>query len=433
MINQSEYIKSLPVFKLHEDAINKWYDLEHQYHKVIYTKIENYISTHHLPAKKKNLSTNIVACVDGLYIIREIMKNNSSAIFLIYYNGSVQEYGDEFNLKKFKHIKIANKVKFYSLQIFQYSELDNYNVESEAMQDFEAIISSEVFVDDIYIRSVLDAIDLGIYSDFERGQFIFRGQVNDKWDLSPKLFREHKEDAIEIELALFETLLLGVKNPYANTFDPIEHLMNLQHFGIPTRLLDWTSDILIALFFSCYDPEEKNVDENGNLFIIDRNQYSPFDVHSSKNKFFKEPITQETVNYFRKRLQIIDIHIFEPVIKNPRLRVQDGCFMYFPLVPLDINNKKFVTLNEYISAKNNQIDSENINDVTKNSKIWIGNKKVEKIFKQSILKELEEQYGISKSTLFIEIRHIDNIQNYYIQLFEKAKEKTNWLKIQRKL
>ena len=49
-------------------------------------------------------------------------------------------------------------------------------------------------------------------------------------------------DAVPIELALFETMLLGIKSPYSNTFDPIDRLMNLQHFGIPTRLLDWTSD-----------------------------------------------------------------------------------------------------------------------------------------------------------------------------------------------
>ena len=58
---------------------------------------------------------------------------------------------------------------------------------------------------------------------------------------------------------------------------------------------------------------------------------------------------------FKKRLDIQDIHVFEPVIKNPRLRIQDGCFMFFPYGRLPNNEKEFITFHDYMRAKNEAI------------------------------------------------------------------------------
>jgi hypothetical protein len=312
-------------------------------------------------------------------------------------------------------------MRFYALEYFDYSQIDNYNVDSEAQKDFQLLISNDSLVDDNYIRSVSDAIELGINADFERGQFIFRGQINDEWELIPKLLRDYPEDSENIEAALCETLVLGIKPPYLNTFDPIDHLMNLQHFGIPTRLLDWTSDLLVALFFACYDEKGEFLHKDGNLFMVERAQYTTFKVNSSENNTLNKPINSLTIDQYKKRLQTSDIHLFEPVIKNPRLRIQDGCFMFFPFLPISLDDKKHVTLHDYMKAKNEYREQENRNTGKSKPKIWIGNKKVDKNFKNLILQELNEYHGISKQTLFVEINHIERVSNYYNQLYEKAK------------
>lgn len=415
-----------------EKYIKEWETIERKYHEIISCKMDEFIKNSDVTLRKMIFSSQIIACSNGMFLIREASKHNSNFILTNRFSGNTQEARKELNLKKLEHVKISNKVKFYSLDYYDYDLCNNYDVTSVSENDFEIITSHDNLLDDKYIRTVEDAIELGINSDFERGQFIFRGQINDKWDLIPKLFRDYPEEAELTEIALWETLLLGFKSPYLNTFDPIELLMNLQHFGIPTRLLDWTSDILIALFFACYDENEEFHREDGNLFVVDRFQYSSFKINSSENNAFNQPINSDTIDLFKKRWDIDDIHIFEPVIKNPRLRIQDGCFMFFPFLPLDLNEKKYVTLHDFMRAKNKYIERENRDKEENRPKIWIGNIKIDKNFKKSILKELNEKHGISKETLFVEIPHIENVSKYYLGIFEKAKEKTIWIKSQRK-
>lgn len=46
-----------------------------------------------------------------------------------------------------------------------------------------------------------------------------------------------------------------------------EWMVVMQHFGAPTRLLDWTTNPLIGLFFCVADPEERNSD--GTLWVLE--------------------------------------------------------------------------------------------------------------------------------------------------------------------
>lgn len=415
-----------------EDDIKKWEILEKKYHEVINSKLDEFVKGDKNKYRKKEISSHIIACTDGLFIIREGTKHNSGYILTSRFPGNVQDARLTYNLRKLEHVKISNKIQFYSLDYFSYPQSETYDAVAEAEKDFQVLISNNSLVDDKFIRSVADAIELGINPDFERGQFIFRGQVNDDWDLIPKLFRDYPKEADLIEIALCETLLLGIKNPYLNTFDPVDLLMNLQHFGVPTRLLDWTSDILIALFFACFDETETFKNKDGNLYVIERAQYTPFKINSSKNNAFKKPINPSSIDLFKRRLDINDIQIFEPVIKNPRLRVQDGCFMFFPFLPLDKNENKYVNLHDFMRAKNKYL--EDTNKVENNSilKIWIGNKKIDKNYKAQILTELKEKHGISKQSIFVEIDHIRTVSNYYLNIYEKAKGKAIWIKSQRK-
>ena len=93
----------------------------------------------------------------------------------------------------------------------------------------------------------------------------FRGQSNKDWKLSPKLYRE---GLLEQEGLMIEEITHA--NPKEFELERFDVLTKLQHFGFPTRLLDVTSNPLVALYFILHVQirEKWNVMVRYILFLI---------------------------------------------------------------------------------------------------------------------------------------------------------------------
>jgi hypothetical protein len=93
----------------------------------------------------------------------------------------------------------------------------------------------------------------------------FRGQTGARWRLIPGLYRGWIDSIWERELVrdfrLHSHLLL--EHTPANY---LEWLFLMQHYGMPTRLLDWTESYLTALYFAV---ASRTSTANGAVWVLD--------------------------------------------------------------------------------------------------------------------------------------------------------------------
>lgn len=167
---------------------------------------------------------------------------------------------------------------------------------------------------------------------YPRGKFYlwYRGHLNADWDLVPSVQRGSyigNEQHMAIDFYMRASVALKEK-PSPNDLSGWVSLM--QHYGLPTRLLDWSKSLLIAAFFAVYRYEEQ-AGKDGCIWILRPGQLNQEEgVGNSICPMDSPSITQLLVSVFdtgAERKEAKDkIYACYPVENNMRIYVQQSAF-----------------------------------------------------------------------------------------------------------
>lgn len=185
----------------------------------------------------------------------------------------------------------------------------------------------------------------------------FRGHSDyKKYKLQPSIFR--RPSYIENEEALIQEAKIRCPLDLPSSLSFIEVLVRLQHYGLPTRLLDLTTNSLVALYFACKHKEKTE----GEVLVLDipndevkfhdsdtvavlanigrRPKY--FDVSAlplDKDKFNNDPEVGKLLHdirsdkpAFRSIIEPLDLKRVVAVrtrLDNARIARQEGAFLLF--------------------------------------------------------------------------------------------------------
>jgi hypothetical protein len=187
-----------------------------------------------------------------------------------------------------------------------------------------------------YIAEVNKIKTKWVYEDGEDFSPWFRGQASVDYSLLPGLYRGMMDDdLIEDEISYrrgFESKAFPfLAETYGIPSGYWEWYFLMQHYGLPTRLLDWTEGSLIALYFSLFYRSDKDRSNACvwllNPYGLNKHFHNTAWIFSYRDRIMDKYLWDifDDLDERRNSLPLSPI-AFEPALKSKRIVAQKGCF-----------------------------------------------------------------------------------------------------------
>lgn len=211
-----------------------------------------------------------------------------------------------------------------------------------------------------------------IISDARRDPTLncYRGQSNAEWPSVPGIFRPHMVGFSSNEQKAVRDLFAVYPSEFFSDTSMLDRLVRMQHFGLPTRLMDVTRNPLVALYFAVsskdssdgvvasfsvppirekyYDSDSVSVLSNlSNLSASEKDELSAL----VERTYDKDPSTEADTSispaynrliesikieksYFLPRIDLRELvmqYYVHPKMSNRRIIAQSGAFIIYGL------------------------------------------------------------------------------------------------------
>lgn len=162
-----------------------------------------------------------------------------------------------------------------------------------------------------FVKAVEEIYNSTNFKECKKHLF-FRGQSNEEWYITPRIARNGgKEKTFVLD---FHHYSASHSIDYDLDKDRVSLLEDMQHYGIPTRLLDWTVAPLNALFFAV---ENKIGDKDAVVYVLDPWKYNKELLVKYDKTYSSHPKIHDAHIYARALLSTCDdLKFIKKVVKK---------------------------------------------------------------------------------------------------------------------